>query len=217
MTDKRTPRSIELSEPEITWINSAADKRPDTYFRTFEMNEKQSAHRRYARLIGSGNNLPESERKRLMDYFEMWKTNSGLQFWCDRRTHLSAMRTASSLVEASEPYANQSLSRNVSWITTSQQQDYVDPIADLEHYKVLNQEHLHDFSLARDGIADMRHSSKFRKSLAPHIGAAAGKVEPITTTIYEEWPTLEGILGRVFAESHYKDVSKAGSYDISED
>ncbi|KAI1313796.1 hypothetical protein EDD11_002503 [Mortierella claussenii] len=107
--------------------------------------------------------------------------------------------------------------------------DYVDPTTDLEHYRVLNQEltwivesvdlveqfrsfrpqHLHDFSLARDGIADMRHGSQFRTSLAPHIAAAAGKVEPITTNIYEKWPTLEGILTRVFAKSHYEDVSKA--------
>ncbi|KAG9060910.1 hypothetical protein KI688_007867 [Linnemannia hyalina] len=59
-------------------------------------------------------------------------------------------------------------------------QNYVDPTTDLEHYRVLNQEltwvvesvdlmehfrafrpqHLHDFSLARDGIADMRPGSK---------------------------------------------------------
>ncbi|KAG0073486.1 hypothetical protein BGZ90_011545 [Linnemannia elongata] len=286
MSDKRTPRSIELSESEINWLNSAVDKSPDAYFRTFEMNEKQSAHRRYARLVGSNNDLPESERKRLMDYFESWKTNSGLKFWCDRRTHLSAMRTASSLVEASEPYVDQSFSRNVSWIMTGQQQesirirkkneskttddlnrqqekhqdirqemqsDHASQIpaitiasysllafgirADLEHYKVLNQEvnwvveevdlvehfrafrsqHLHDFSLARDGIADMRHSSKFRKSLASHVGAVAGKVEPIITTIYEEWPTLKGIIDRVFAETPYEDVSRAVRDEDSHD
>ncbi|KAK3841369.1 MAG: hypothetical protein J3R72DRAFT_154845 [Linnemannia gamsii] len=106
-----------------------------------------------------------------------------------------------------------------------------------EHYRVLNQEltwivekvdlveqfrafrpqHLHDFSLARDGIADMRHGSKFRAFLAPHIAAAAGKVEPITTTIHETWPTLEGILARVFAKSHYEDVSKAVRDEDSHD
>ncbi|KAG0352911.1 hypothetical protein BGZ54_002516 [Gamsiella multidivaricata] len=55
----------------------------------------------------------------------------------------------------------------------------------------------------------MRHGSKFRKALPPHVGAVAGKVEPIMTDIHEKWPTLESILNRVFAKNHYEDVSKA--------
>ncbi|KAF9177012.1 hypothetical protein BGZ50_009327 [Haplosporangium sp. Z 11] len=115
--------------------------------------------------------------------------------------------------------------------------DDVDPTAALEHYEILNQrlawivekvdlveqfrafrlQHLHDFSLARDGIADMRHGSKFKTFLAPQIAATAGKVEPTTTTIHKKWPTLEGIVNRVFAKSHYEDVSKAVRDEDSHD
>ncbi|KAF9921480.1 hypothetical protein FBU30_008475 [Linnemannia zychae] len=107
--------------------------------------------------------------------------------------------------------------------------DPVDLTTTLEHFKVLNQvlawivkdvdmvkqfrsfqpQHLYDFSLSRGGIADMRHGSKFRASLTPQISATAGKVEPTTTNIHTKWPTLEGILNRVFVKSHYNDVSEA--------
>lgn len=115
--------------------------------------------------------------------------------------------------------------------------DDTDPTVYLEHFKVLNQEptwiveaidlveqfrvfqplHLHDFSLARDGIADMRHGSKFRNFLTPHIAKAAGKVKPIATSIYKKWPTLDGILTRVFAKSQYEEVSKAVRDECAQD
>ncbi|KAF9410343.1 hypothetical protein BGZ94_001674 [Podila epigama] len=107
--------------------------------------------------------------------------------------------------------------------------DDTNPTLSRAHYKVLNQpvawtvgtidvvekfrdfqrQNLHDFSLARDGIADLRHGSKFRTFLEPPLAAAAGKIEPTLVTIYEKWPTLEGVLNRVFAKNHYDDVSRA--------
>ncbi|KAF9954686.1 hypothetical protein BGZ70_010490 [Mortierella alpina] len=98
---------------------------------------------------------------------------------------------------------------------------------DLGHFKVLNQEltwvvHNYDlvnhfenfksrqeFSLARDGIADLRRGSDFRNSLPAQVATAAAKVEPIKSSIHTRWPSLEGILTRVFAQSHYDEVSKA--------
>jgi len=70
MSQEKIPRSIENSQMEITWINSAVNKSLDAYFRAFEMSEKRSAHRRYTRLLGSGSNLSEVDRKKLMDNFQ---------------------------------------------------------------------------------------------------------------------------------------------------
>lgn len=104
----------------------------------------------------------------------------------------------------------------------------IDPTVNLEQFVTLNQEvewivegedlvqkfrefraqNLQDFSLARDGIADVTIHSKFRKSLAPNIGRAANRVDPITN-LHTRWPTLKDVLERVFAESHYDSVDRA--------
>ncbi|KAG0199682.1 hypothetical protein BGX31_004242, partial [Mortierella sp. GBA43] len=106
-----------------------------------------------------------------------------------------------------------------------QRPGFPDPTANLDHFVALNQEvewivegedlvqkfqefraqNLQDFSLARDGIADVTIHSKFRKSLAPIVGRTANKVDPISN-LYERWPTLKDVLERVFAESHYDSV-----------
>ncbi|KAF9425673.1 hypothetical protein BGZ76_003121, partial [Entomortierella beljakovae] len=43
--------TVEISEEEIEWINSATDKSPNAYFIKFELSEKLSAHYRYRLLI----------------------------------------------------------------------------------------------------------------------------------------------------------------------
>jgi len=114
---------MEISEVELTWINSAVDKSPEAYFRTFEMNEKLSAHRRYIQLLKSDKNLSDVDRRTLVENFEWWKSsNNGQQFWLDRRTHLSTMRTTGVLVEAAETYAWQSFRRNALCNESNQQQ-----------------------------------------------------------------------------------------------
>ncbi|KAF9125929.1 hypothetical protein BGX30_000231 [Mortierella sp. GBA39] len=106
--------------------------------------------------------------------------------------------------------------------------EFPDPTLNLEYFATLNQpvkwtvedvnlvqkfqefraENLHDFSLARDGVADLSVGSKFRKSLAPDIGKAASKFG-LVGELQATWPTLTGILGRVFAKNHYDDVAEA--------
>ncbi|KAF9300428.1 hypothetical protein BGZ74_007912 [Mortierella antarctica] len=106
--------------------------------------------------------------------------------------------------------------------------EFPDPTLNLKHYVTLNQpmqwtvedmdlvqkfqefraENLHDFSLARDGVADLSVGSKFRKSLAPDVGKAASKLG-LVGELHATWPTLTGILGRVFAKNHYDDVAEA--------
>jgi hypothetical protein len=75
---------------------------------------------------------------------------------------------------------------------------------------------LQDFSLARDGIADVNIHSKFRKSLARNVGLAANRVDPINN-LHERWPTLKGVLERVFAKSHYDNVDRAIAKENFED
>ncbi|KAG9060709.1 hypothetical protein KI688_009820 [Linnemannia hyalina] len=102
------------------------------------------------------------------------------------------------------------------------------PTANLEQFVALNQEvkwiveeedlvrkfrefraqNLQDFSLARDGIADMTINSKFRRSLAPNVGRAASRVDPVSN-LHEHWPTLTDVLERIFANSHYDSVNDA--------
>ncbi|KAG9065189.1 hypothetical protein KI688_002512 [Linnemannia hyalina] len=106
--------------------------------------------------------------------------------------------------------------------------DFPDPTLNLEHYVTINQpvkwtveemdlvqkfrefraENLHDFSLARDGVANLSVGSKFRKSLAPDVGKAATKLG-LVGELHTIWPTLTDILGRVFAKNHYDDVAEA--------
>ncbi|KAG0296007.1 hypothetical protein BGZ97_004659, partial [Linnemannia gamsii] len=69
-------------------------------------------------------------------------------------------------------------------------------------------ENLQDFSLARDGVADLSVGSKFRKSLAPDVGKTATKLAR-AGELHATWLTLAGILGRVFCKNHYDDVAEA--------
>jgi hypothetical protein len=106
MSTKKVPRAMEISQMEVAWISSTADKSAEAYFRAFELNEKLSAYRRYMRLIEGDNTLSDVDKKTVVENFEWWKTNKGHQFWTDRRTHLSTMRTTGALFEAAEPYAD---------------------------------------------------------------------------------------------------------------
>ncbi|KAG0221193.1 hypothetical protein BGW41_007131, partial [Actinomortierella wolfii] len=92
------------------------------------------------------------------------------------------------------------LNQEVEWVV-----EKVDLVQKFREFRVQN---LQDFSLARDGIADMTVFSKFRSSLAPNIGRVASRVEPISN-LHEQWPTLAGVLERVFAENHYDSVKNS--------
>ncbi|KAG0286605.1 hypothetical protein BGZ98_005011, partial [Dissophora globulifera] len=129
-------------------INSIDDKSPEAYFRALEMNEKPSAHRRYIRLLESGNNLSDLDRKTPVENFEWWKINKGQQFWLDRQTHLSTMITTGALVEAAEPYAEQSFHRNASWNESSQQQLYLSEASTIHNPKA-DKRVRDEFKLAR--------------------------------------------------------------------
>jgi hypothetical protein len=51
------------------------------------------------------------DRKQRKEEFERWKSGKGASYWTDQRARLSAIRTAGTLIEASEPYAEDSLHR----------------------------------------------------------------------------------------------------------
>lgn len=112
----------------------------------------------------------------------------------------------------------------------------IDPTISVDQFEALNQEvewevegvdlvekfqdfraqNLQDFSLARDGIADMAVESKFRKTLPPQVGRAASRVEPIDN-LHEHWPTLPAVLERVFSKSHYDSVDDAVGEESAKD
>ncbi|KAF9917439.1 hypothetical protein FBU30_000749 [Linnemannia zychae] len=92
------------------------------------------------------------------------------------------------------------LNQEVEWIVQGE-----DLVQKFQEFRAQN---LHDFSLARDSIADVTIHSKFRKSLAPNVGRAANRVDPISN-LHKRWPTLNDVLERVFAESHYDCVDRA--------
>ena len=114
---------------ELSWINSAVDKSAEAYFDRFELCDKPTAHRRYKLLVDSKcNNLSGTEKMALNDDFEHWKKNKGHQFWLDRRTHLSTMRTAGSLAETAEPYVQESFKRNLSRIESGEGGTFCNPV-----------------------------------------------------------------------------------------
>lgn len=118
-----------IPQLELSWINSAVDKSAEAYFDKFELCEKPTAHRRYKLLVDSRfNNLSGTEKKALADGFEHWKKNKGHQFWLDRRTHLSTMRTAGSLAETAEPYVEESFKRNLSRMESSKGSTLCSPV-----------------------------------------------------------------------------------------
>ncbi|KAF9116217.1 hypothetical protein BGX30_006001, partial [Mortierella sp. GBA39] len=101
-----------LTEREDNWYKTTktpTDRTPEAFFLAFEITDKQTGHRRYGSVIercstGAG-------RKRLKEEFDQWKTSKGTSYWTDQQARLSAMKTAGSLIEASEPYAEDSLRR----------------------------------------------------------------------------------------------------------
>jgi hypothetical protein len=78
----------------------------------------------------------------------------------------------------------------------------------VQKFREFRAENLCDFSLARDGVADLSVGSKFRKNLAPDVGRTATKLG-LVGELHANWPTLTGILSRVFAKNHYDDVAEA--------
>ncbi|KAF9536453.1 hypothetical protein EC957_010886 [Mortierella hygrophila] len=107
---------------------------------------------------------------------------------------------------------------------TAEELEFPDPTANLEQFVALNQEvewiveeedlirkfrefraqNTQDFSLARDGIADMTINSKFRRSLAPNVGRAASRVDPVSN-LHEYWPAHYDSVNDVIAEESMKD------------
>ena len=92
------------------------------------------------------------------------------------------------------------LNQEVEWIV--EEEDLI------QKFREFRAQNLQDFSLARDGIADMTINSKFRRSLAPNVGRAASRVDPVSN-LHEHWPSLTDVLERVFAKSHYDSANDA--------
>ncbi|KAK3814023.1 MAG: hypothetical protein J3Q66DRAFT_345451 [Benniella sp.] len=125
-------------QAELSWIESAVDKSAEAYFNKFELCVRRTAHQRYKSLISSDlTNLSEVTKKALKDDFVRWKTSRGVEFWLDRRTHLSTMRTAGSLAEAAEPYVEASFKRNIS---------RMEPTDHKEEFSHAGQKHPRDYS-----------------------------------------------------------------------
>ncbi|KAG0195535.1 hypothetical protein BGX28_001183, partial [Mortierella sp. GBA30] len=101
-----------LTEREDNWYKTAktlADRTPEAFFLAFEITDKHAGHRRYGLVIERCST--GADRKRLKEEFDQWKTSKGTSYWTDQQARLSAMRTAGTLIEASEPYAEDSLRR----------------------------------------------------------------------------------------------------------
>ncbi|KAF9925601.1 hypothetical protein FBU30_004654 [Linnemannia zychae] len=74
-----------------------------------------------------------------------------------------------------------------------------DPTDNLKHFMTLNQ----DVEWIAEGIDVVQ-----RKSLPSSIGRVASRLDPING-LNEQWPTLTGLLERVFAKNHYDMVNNA--------
>lgn len=121
MSRKTSPRII-FSDEESSWIRSGEEISPELYFEKFRSSGHLSSeeHQRYSRLLDKGDFCLDCMR-RLRSDFDTWKINKAPQFWLDRRTHNSAMRMAAKLVEGSEPFASESIDRNMSKVLQRQQ------------------------------------------------------------------------------------------------
>lgn len=101
-----------LTEREDNWYKNAKTldgRSPETFFLAFEITDKHTAHRRYGLAIERCST--GADRERLKEEFDQWKRSKGTAYWTDQQARLSAMRTAGALIEASEPYAEDSLRR----------------------------------------------------------------------------------------------------------
>ncbi|KAG0208196.1 hypothetical protein B0O80DRAFT_167364 [Mortierella sp. GBAus27b] len=97
---------------EDDWYRSAKtpdDRSPESFFSAFKIMDKLTAHRRYWWLIERC--CTDMDRKQRKEEFERWKSGKGVSYWTDQRARLSAIRTAGTLIEASESYAEDSLHR----------------------------------------------------------------------------------------------------------
>ncbi|KAF9578962.1 hypothetical protein BGW38_004983, partial [Lunasporangiospora selenospora] len=113
MAQERTDSELSANNTsDILWIKTAVDRSPNAFFDAFTLNDKKLAHQRYLRMVKDCNLSPTTKKNLLLN-FETWKTDHGPVFWLDRRTQSSQIRTAATLVEGSEPYADQSIHRNV--------------------------------------------------------------------------------------------------------
>ncbi|KAG0249925.1 hypothetical protein BGZ95_007363, partial [Linnemannia exigua] len=102
----------DLTVLEDDWYRSAKtpdDRSPESFFLAFKLMDKLTAHRRYGWVIERC--CTDMDRKQRKKEFERWKSGKGASYWTDQRARLSAIRTAGTLIEASEPYAEDSLHR----------------------------------------------------------------------------------------------------------
>ncbi|GJJ74295.1 hypothetical protein EMPS_06653 [Entomortierella parvispora] len=103
-----------LTLQEDAWYKSAKtpdDRSPESFFMAFKLTNRFTAHRRYGWVIRrccSDMNL----RNERQDAFEQWKLSDRAElYWTHQKARLSAIRTAGTLIEASESYAEDSLHR----------------------------------------------------------------------------------------------------------
>src|SRR5690554_4381862 len=133
MPPKKSPQII-FSNEELSWICSGDEISPELYFDKFRSSSQcyQEEHQRYSRLLEKGG-FGQDCLKRHRNTFETWKINKSHQFWLDRHTQNSATRTAAKLVEGSEPFASESIERNMSKILERQRSmQRLDVINDLD-------------------------------------------------------------------------------------
>ncbi|KAF8928101.1 hypothetical protein BGZ58_009876 [Dissophora ornata] len=69
--------------------------------------------------------------------------------------------------------------------------------------------HLEPFTLARDGVADLRLGSAFSKRLPSDVLSTARKTKRASVDVKEKWPSIIAIFERVFKVCHYDDVDTA--------
>ncbi|KAG0252095.1 hypothetical protein BG011_007209 [Mortierella polycephala] len=102
---------LNFSDEETAWIQEVSDRSPGTYFDTFGIEDKQRGHLRYARLLEVAD-LRDNLRRQLSDEFSIWKIDKAPRFWLNRRARLASINTATTLIEGSEPYAEEAILHN---------------------------------------------------------------------------------------------------------
>ncbi|ORZ27817.1 hypothetical protein BCR41DRAFT_383521 [Lobosporangium transversale] len=104
---------MNFSKEELHWIRNEDKISPEIYFKKFRSGAHKSheEHQRYSRLLGIGG-FTEEELGKLRNAFESWKINKAAQFWMDRSSRDSQIRTAAVLVKGSEAFASGSINRN---------------------------------------------------------------------------------------------------------
>jgi len=109
--------SVPMStESGASWIETSSDKSPCAFFQAFDIYIKQHGHQRYTQAVQESK-LDQDIKSDLLKKFVHWKTNDGTQFWLDRQSTSSQIRTATVLVKGSESYAKDSIRRTEKKIT----------------------------------------------------------------------------------------------------